>query len=229
MIQFVHNRKARLLTNGFHKEKWEWYSGLPGNSHSIMVTWKNVSCYRCGKEYLGHTVNFKTRKHFKDKKSHYVAQKYWQVFEDTQEPIIDEETFYNAQKCRTGIKRYPNGWGAPHPLDGKMICFDCGSLMYCHRTSNGKKVAQFDCAKYGKQPVGTLCSSGHRINADAVIEIVRDTLRYLKTSAKMITEKVGQRIKELRTEMGLSQEKLALKAEIDRTYLAGAEQGKRNT
>ena len=28
--------------------------------------------------------------------------------------------------------------------------------------------------------------------------------------------------------MGLSQEKLALKAEIDRTYLAGAEQGKRN-
>ena len=44
----------------------------------------------------------------------------------------------------------------------------------------------------------------------------------------MITEKVGQRIKELRTEMGLSQEKLALKAEIDRTYLAGAEQGKRN-
>ncbi len=23
-------------------------------------------------EYLGHTVNFKTRKHFKDKKSHYV-------------------------------------------------------------------------------------------------------------------------------------------------------------
>ena len=44
----------------------------------------------------------------------------------------------------------------------------------------------------------------------------------------MITEKVDQRIKELRTEMGLSQEKLALKAEIDRTYLAGAEQGKRN-
>lgn len=28
--------------------------------------------------------------------------------------------------------------------------------------------------------------------------------------------------------MGLSQEKLALKAEIDRTYLAGVEQGKRN-
>ena len=44
----------------------------------------------------------------------------------------------------------------------------------------------------------------------------------------MITEVVGQRIKTLRNEQGLSQEKLALKAEIDRTYLAGAEQGKRN-
>lgn len=44
----------------------------------------------------------------------------------------------------------------------------------------------------------------------------------------MITDKVGQRIKTLRNERGLSQEKLALKADIDRTYLAGAEMGKRN-
>lgn len=44
----------------------------------------------------------------------------------------------------------------------------------------------------------------------------------------MILEKVGKRIKTLRNEKKLSQEKLALKADIDRTYLAGAEQGKRN-
>ena len=44
----------------------------------------------------------------------------------------------------------------------------------------------------------------------------------------MITEKIGSRIKELRNSLGLSQEKLALKADIDRTYLAGVEQGKRN-
>lgn len=44
----------------------------------------------------------------------------------------------------------------------------------------------------------------------------------------MITEKVGQRIKDLRSEIGISQEKLALKAELDRTYLAGVENGKRN-
>lgn len=44
----------------------------------------------------------------------------------------------------------------------------------------------------------------------------------------MITVLVGARIKQLRNKMGLSQEKLALKAGIDRTYLAGIEAGKRN-
>ena len=44
----------------------------------------------------------------------------------------------------------------------------------------------------------------------------------------MITEKIGARIRELRKVQNLSQEKFALKADIDRTYLAGIEQGKRN-
>ena len=44
----------------------------------------------------------------------------------------------------------------------------------------------------------------------------------------MITADIGCRIKTLRKQIGLSQEKLALKAEIDRTYLAGIESGKRN-
>lgn len=44
----------------------------------------------------------------------------------------------------------------------------------------------------------------------------------------MITVEVGNRIRYLRNQMGISQEKLALKAGIDRTYLAGIESGKRN-
>lgn len=44
----------------------------------------------------------------------------------------------------------------------------------------------------------------------------------------MITEVIGNRIRDLRSNMGLSQEKLALKADLDRTYLAGVENGKRN-
>lgn len=44
----------------------------------------------------------------------------------------------------------------------------------------------------------------------------------------MITKKLGNRIKELRNKMGLSQEKFALSIEMDRTYFASVEAGKRN-
>lgn len=43
-----------------------------------------------------------------------------------------------------------------------------------------------------------------------------------------IRTKIGLRIKELRKAKGLSQEQLALKADIDRTYMASVENGKRN-
>lgn len=44
----------------------------------------------------------------------------------------------------------------------------------------------------------------------------------------MIRSLIGQRIKELRIQKGLSQEKLALNVELDRTYVASVENGKRN-
>lgn len=44
----------------------------------------------------------------------------------------------------------------------------------------------------------------------------------------MITKDLGNRIRVLRQELGLSQEKFALKIEMDRTYFASVEAGKRN-
>ena len=61
------------------------------------------------REYLGHTVNFKTQKHFKDKKSHYVSEDNWVIFENTQEPIIDQQTFDTVQKLRENVRRYRRG------------------------------------------------------------------------------------------------------------------------
>ena len=60
------------------------------------------------REYLGHTINFKTRKHFKDKKSHYVPEDEWTIFENTHEPIIDQQTFDLVQKIRGNVRRYPD-------------------------------------------------------------------------------------------------------------------------
>lgn len=44
----------------------------------------------------------------------------------------------------------------------------------------------------------------------------------------MIQEKVGQRIRELRRQLGISQEELASRANLDRTYITSVERGKRN-
>ena len=43
-----------------------------------------------------------------------------------------------------------------------------------------------------------------------------------------IQKTVGSRIREHRNKLGLSQEKFALKIDMDRTYLASVELGKRN-
>lgn len=44
----------------------------------------------------------------------------------------------------------------------------------------------------------------------------------------MITKAFGQRLRELRSQKGLSQEKFALKISMDRTYYASVESGRRN-
>ena len=129
------------------------------------------------REYLGHTINFKTRKHFKDKKSHYVSEDEWTIFENTHEAIIDQQTFDLVQKIRSNVRRYPNGWGEAAPLTGLLYCADCGGKMYVHRTNNGKRISQYTCSNYTKIPCGTLCPTQHRINESAVLKLVSDTLR----------------------------------------------------
>mgnify|MGYP002660601266 CR=1 FL=1 len=136
------------------------------------------------REYLGHTINFKTRKHFKDKKSHYVSEDEWTIFENTHEAIIDQQTFDLAQKIRSNVRRYPNGWGEAAPLTGLLYCADCGGKMYVHRTNNGKRISQYTCSQYSKVPVGKLCTTQHRINEDVVLSLVSEMLKAIAEYAK---------------------------------------------
>jgi transcriptional regulator with XRE-family HTH domain len=43
-----------------------------------------------------------------------------------------------------------------------------------------------------------------------------------------IKSKIGQRLRDLRKQKGQSQEKFSFECELDRTYIASIEQGKRN-
>lgn len=161
-------------------------------------------------EYLGHTVNFKTRKHFKDKKSKYVSEDNWLIFENTHEPIIDQETFDNVQRIRGNVKRYPDGWGEYHPLTGLMYCADCGSKMYVHRTSNYKNIPYYTCSAYTKTPCGTLCPSAHRIKAEVVLNLIRETLKDIK---KYLYEDNEAFIRSIQNEMEEKE-----KIEIEKKY-----------
>ena len=136
------------------------------------------------REYLGHTINFKTRKHFKDKKSHYVPEDEWTIFENTHEPIIDQQTYDLVQKIRSKVRRYPDGWGETAPLTGLLYCADCGGKMYVHRTNNGKRISQYTCSQYTKVPCGTLCKTQHRINEDVVLSLVSEMLKAIAEYAK---------------------------------------------
>ena len=82
-------------------------------------------------EYCGDVVNFKTAKHYRDKRNHYVDKSQWQIFENVQR-ILE-----NAP-----VKR-PNGDGEIHPLSGLLFCKDCGAKMHIRIDyRNGGKPAQ---------------------------------------------------------------------------------------
>ncbi len=130
--------------------------------HPYRWTSSTVASILSKPEYLGHTVNFKTRKHFKDKKSHYVSRDQWLLFENTQEPIIDQQTYDNVQRIRASVRRYPNGWGETSMFTGVCYCKDCGAKLYVHRNNNGKRESYYVCSNYPKKK----CVSPHRIKED---------------------------------------------------------------
>lgn len=62
-----------------------------------------------------------------------------------------------------------------------------------------------------------------------MLTIVRCTIvKYIELYYMNIKEKVGLKLKEFRLKAGLSQERLAYKAGLDRTYIPSIEKGERN-
>lgn len=131
-------------------------------------------------EYCGDVVNFKTEKHYKDKRNHYVDKDKWQIIENVHEPIIDRITFENVQRIlkNAPVKR-PNGDGEIHPLSGLMYCKDCGTKMHIHTIHKSGKVQHITyCSEYAKgKAKHPKCNSPHRIDVDDVMETITEVLR----------------------------------------------------
>jgi DNA invertase Pin-like site-specific DNA recombinase len=127
-------------------------------------------------DYLGHTVNFKTRKKsFKTTRSILNDPDDWVIFENTQEPIIEESVFMVVQNLRKGRRRREN-MGEPPMLSGLVFCADCGGKLYFnrnrHKRSNG--IVRFICSTYRNE---TADCTTHYIRMDVLEEVILRNLR----------------------------------------------------
>ena len=131
-------------------------------------------------EYLGHTVNLRTRKKsYKDKRKVDNPKEDWLIFKNTHEAIIDQETFDIVQKMRShkrSNQRYKNRAGHENLFAGLVFCGTCGRKHYsCPQEKNGLNHDHYKCSGYRKPIDG--CENPHYIQKSALIEIISGKLR----------------------------------------------------
>ena len=99
------------------------------------------------KDYLGHTVNFKTyRQSYKSKKKLYNPEEKQLVFENTHEAIINADTWVRVQELRKNKCR-PTRTGKTNMFSGIARCADCGEkLYYCTNRNFEARQDHFVCS-----------------------------------------------------------------------------------
>ena len=127
-------------------------------------------------EYLGHMVNFKTRKQsYKSKKKIENPPEAWKIFENTHEAIIDADTFERVQELRKN-KRRPARTGKSNMFSGIVRCADCKEkLYYCTSKNFETRQDHFVCSTSRKK--GTDVCDTHFIRAGVLEEGVLQHMR----------------------------------------------------
>ena len=133
------------------------------------------------KEYLGHTVNFKTEKiSYKVKSSVENPEEKQVVFENTHEPIIDPATWERVQELRKQRKR-PNRYDEVGLFSGILFCADCGSVLYQQRYEN--KTRKQDCYICGNYKRRVKSCTAHFIRTDLLTAGVTANLQKITAYA----------------------------------------------
>ena len=164
--------------------------------------WAGVSVVRMLEkpEYMGDTVNFRTKKlSYKDKVAVKNDSDEIVVFTDIHEAIIDRKTWYMVQELRK-TKRRINTEGESNPFVGKIFCADCGGKM--HYRNEGKRAGRkwrglpdgsvrttpacYNCGNYNNShdQSGKVCCS-HNIQAKVIDQFVLETIQYACKSVRM--------------------------------------------
>ena len=143
-----------------------------------------VSNLLANKEYLGHTVNFKTeRKSFKSKHTVRNPEEKQVVFENTHEALIDPELWNVVQRLREQRCR-PTRTGEPALFSGLLFCADCGNRLAAHMTTTKENFQRsYICGRY-KNSRGMQMCGAHYIREDVLIDLVLNDLRNVIAYAK---------------------------------------------
>ena len=130
-------------------------------------------------EYVGHTVNFKTRtKSYKCKKTIINPKSDWVIFENTHEAIISKEDFDLVQELRKNKRRIQK-CEEVNPFSGMVYCADCGKKMYlCRSKRLNSDQEHLKCSTYSADKND--CSA-HFIRTVVLEEIVLSELRKMTT------------------------------------------------
>lgn len=132
-------------------------------------------------QYTGCTVNFKsTTVSYKVHDRVKNPQEEWQIIPNTQEAIIDMETFMRVQEIRSHRRRHTST-GRTSIFTSKMFCGDCSSKMYfCAAKSVPEDREFFRCSEY-KENKGS-CSIHYireSVVRQAVTEAVKKVVKYV--------------------------------------------------
>ena len=153
-------------------------------------------------EYMGHTVNFRTRKvSYKSKKKVVNPPDEWVIFENTHEAIVDADMWHLAQHEK-GTKTRIDSIGLANPLTGLMFCADCGAKMYNSRHRNernndasGLHFDTYNCSTYSNTRIReTRICSNHHISTQAVrtllLEAIRKIAQYAISDPKAFAQQI---------------------------------------
>ncbi len=134
------------------------------------------------RQYTGCTVNFKsTFVSFKVKKKVEIPEDEWQIIPNTQEAIIDEDTFNRVQELRKHRRRN-TATGRTSLFSGLLYCADCGSKLYfCASKSINENQEFYRCSQY-KENRGacTIHYIRDTVLKEMVLETIQKVARYVQ-------------------------------------------------
>ena len=170
-------REEKVLTPAAYWQSIGRTTNLPTPENPYRWVADTISTMLEKKEYLGHTVNFKTYKQsYKSKKKLYNPEEKQLIFENTHEAIIDVDTWERVQELRKN-KRRPTRTGKSNMFSGIAYCADCGQkLYYCTSKYFESRQDHFVCStsRKGKENCST-----HFIRATILEQGVLAHLKYV--------------------------------------------------